>query len=205
MSSIVEKIKENEKLYKFLVGIARKYEHFKNDVFAKVVWAVCVHFPIKKKKVYLTNFNGRGFADNQKYIAKELLSRNSGYQLVWLLQNPKEQKLPKEIKPVKTGTIKEIYHMATAQFWINNVRFNQYFRKREGQYYIQTWHAGLGFKRIEKDVEDTLSKEYIEMAKTDSKAIDLIVSNGQFMTSHFKRIFWYDGEFLEKGHPRKSV
>lgn len=205
MSSIVEKIKENEKLYKFLVGIARKYEHFKNDIFARAVWAVCVHFPIQKKKVYLTNFNGRGFADNQKYIAKELLSRNNGYQLVWLLQNPKEQKLPKEIKPVKTGTIKEIYHMATAQFWINNVRFNQYFRKREGQYYIQTWHAGLGFKRIEKDVEDTLSREYIEMAKTDSKAIDLIVSNGQFMTSHFKRIFWYDGEFLEKGHPRNDI
>ena len=59
MSSIVEKIKENEKLYKFLVGIARKYEHFKNDIFARAVWAVCVHFPIQKKKVYLTNFNKR--------------------------------------------------------------------------------------------------------------------------------------------------
>lgn len=205
MSSIVEKIKENEKLYEFLVSIARKYEHLKNHVFAKAVWAVCIRLPIQKKKVYLTNFNGRGFADNQKYIAKELIRRNSGYQLVWLLQNPKEQKLPGEIKPVKTGTMKEIYHMATSRFWINNVRFNQYFRKREGQYYIQTWHAGLGFKRIEKDVEDTLSKEYIEMAKTDSKAIDLIVSNGPFMTNHFKRIFWYDGEFLEKGHPRNDI
>ena len=205
MSSVIEKIKENEKLYKFLVGIARKYEHFKNGVFAKAVWAVCIHFPIQKKKVYLTNINGRGFADNQKYIAQELLGRNNGYQLVWLLQNTKEQKLPKEIKPVKIGTIKEIYHMATSQFWINNVRFNQYFRKRKGQYYIQTWHAGLGFKRIEKDVEDTLSKEYIQMAKTDSKAIDLIVSNGPFMTNHFKRIFWYNGEFLEKGHPRNDI
>ena len=95
--------------------------------------------------------------------------------------------------------------MATSKFLINNVRFNQYFKKRPGQYYIQTWHAGLGFKRIEKDVESTLSKEYIAMAKKDSAAIDLIVSNGSFMTNHFKRIFWYDGEFLEKGHPRNDI
>lgn len=205
MSSIVEKIKQNEKLYHFLVGIARKKEHFKNDVLAKAVWAVCVKFPIQENKVYLTNFNGRGFADNQKYIAKELMKREKNYKLVWLLQDPKNQTLPEGITPVKTGTFREIYHMATSKFWINNVRFNQYFKKRKGQYYIQTWHAGLGFKRIEKDVEDTLSKEYIEMAKKDSAAIDLIVSNGPFMTNHFKRIFWYDGEFLEKGHPRNDI
>lgn len=205
MSSIVEKIRENEKLYKALVGIARKYEHFKNDVLAKAVWAICVKLPLQENKVYLTNFNGRGFADNQKYIALELMKREKNYQLVWLLQDPKKQKLPEGILPVKTGSFKEIYHMATSKYWINNVRFNQYFRKRKGQYYIQTWHAGLGFKRIEKDVEDTLSKEYIRMAKIDSAAIDLIVSNGRFMTEHFKRIFWYSGEFLEKGHPRNDI
>lgn len=205
MSTIVEKIRENEKLYKCLVGIARKYEHFKNDTLAKAVWAVCVKLPIQEDKVYLTNFNGRGFADNQKYIALELMKREKKYRLIWLLQDPKHQKLPEGISPVKTGTFKEIYHMATSKYWINNVRFNQYFRKREGQFYIQTWHAGLGFKRIEKDVEDTLSEEYIRMAKIDSAAIDLIVSNGKFMTDHFKRIFWYDGEFLEKGHPRNDI
>ena len=205
MSNIVEKIRENGKLYKCLVGIARKYEHFKNDTLAKAVWAVCVKLPIQENKVYLTNFNGRGFADNQKYIALELLKREKKYQMIWLLQDPKHQKLPEGISPVKTGTFKEIYHMATSKYWINNVRFNQYFRKRKGQFYIQTWHAGLGFKRIEKDVEDTLSKEYIRMAKIDSAAIDLIVSNGKFMTQHFKRIFWYGGEFLEKGHPRNDI
>ncbi len=205
MSSIVDKIRQNEKLYKFLVGIARKQEHFKNEVLAKAVWAVCVKLPLQQNKVYLTNFNGRGFADNQKYIALELLQRDKDYKLVWLLQNPRQQKLPEGIIPVKTGTFREIYHMATSKFWINNVRFNQYFKKRPGQYYIQTWHAGLGFKRIEKDVESTLSKEYIAMAKKDSAAIDLIVSNGSFMTNHFKRIFWYDGEFLEKGHPRNDI
>lgn len=205
MSGIIEKIKENEKLYTGLVGIARKYEHFKNHTLAKAVWAVCMKFPIQEDKVYLTNFNGRGFADNQKYIAKELMKRKKKYRLVWLLQDPKTQKLPEGILPVKIGSFKEIYHMATAKYWINNVRFNQYFRKREGQFYIQTWHAGLGFKRIEKDVEDTLSEEYIRMAKIDSAAIDVIVSNGPFMTNHFKRIFWYSGEFLEKGHPRNDI
>ncbi|MDE6313201.1 MAG: CDP-glycerol glycerophosphotransferase family protein [Lachnospiraceae bacterium] len=205
MSGLAEKIKKNQKLYHSLVSVARVYEHFKNHTLAKVVWAVCSKLPIQDNKVYLTNFNGRGFADNQKYIALELMRRQKDYKLIWLLQNPREQKLPKGIQGVKTGSFAEIYHMATAKYWINNVRFHQYFKKRKGQYYIQTWHAGLGFKRIEKDVEDTLSPEYIRMAKIDSAAIDLIVSNGKFMTNHFKRIFWYEGEFLEKGHPRNDI
>lgn len=205
MSGIVEQIKKRPKLYQSLVKTARVYEHFKDNTLAKAVWAVCDLLPIQENKVYLTNFNGRGFADNQKYIALELMKSPGKYKLVWLLQNPKEQKLPEGILGVKTGSFREIYHMATAKYWINNVRFNQYFKKRKGQYYIQTWHAGLGFKRIEKDVEDTLSPEYIRMAKIDSAAIDVIVSNGKFMTEHFKRIFWYDGEFLEKGHPRNDI
>ena len=211
MSGIVERIKKNKRLYEVLVRVAKSYEYFKNHMVAKVVWKVCSHLPVQEDKVYFSNFNGRGFADNQKYIALEILKRKQAgslkrdYKLFWVLQNPKEQKLPKGIQPVKIGTIKEIYHMATAKYWINNVRINQYFIKRKNQCYIQTWHAGLGFKRIEKDVEESLSPEYIRMAKIDSAAIDLIVSNGPFMTNHFKRIFWYDGEFLEKGHPRNDL
>lgn len=211
MSGIVESIKEHEKIYHTLVSVAKSYEHFKNKTLSKVIWKICSHFPIQEEKVYFSNFNGRGFADNQKYIAQEILRRKENgslkkdYKLFWVLQNPKEQKLPKGIQPVKIGTIKEIYHMATSKYWINNVRMNQYFIKRNNQYYIQTWHAGLGFKRIEKDIEESLSPEYIRMAKIDSSAIDLIVSNGPFMTNHFKRIFWYDGEFLEKGHPRNDL
>ena len=37
MSTIVEKIRENEKLYKCLVGIARKYEHFKRIIIGSKV------------------------------------------------------------------------------------------------------------------------------------------------------------------------
>lgn len=203
----MNRLRNNKILFAIASFLIDNAMAFKRKGLDRVVWMVCGLFPVQKNKILFSNFDGRGYADNQKYIAEEILRRGLPYRLVWILQNPKAQKssLPKQIHSVKVGTFAYIYQMATAKFWINNVRIASYFKKKKGQIYIQTWHAGLGFKKIEKDVENTLSKEYIALAKKDSAAIDLIVSNGRFMTEHFKRIFWYDGEFLEKGHPRNDL
>lgn len=204
---IVDFVKSNKCLFKAASVCVDCLMDFKLKTADKLVWGISVRMPLKRKKILFSNFDGRGFADNPKYIAKEMYERKSGYELYWILQNPRAQgqELPDYLKPVKAGSFAHIYHMATSKFWVNNVRIASYFKKRKNQIYIQTWHAGLGFKKIEKDVEDTLSAEYIAMAKRDSRAIDLIVSNGSFMTGHFKRIFWYNGEFLEKGHPRNDI
>ena len=75
MSGIVEHIKKNQMLYEILVKLAKTYEYFKYHTVAKLAWKVCSHLPIQENKVYFSNFNGRGFADNQKYIAQEILRR----------------------------------------------------------------------------------------------------------------------------------
>lgn len=203
----MNKLRKHKILFAIASFLADCVIAFKRKGLDRLAWFICSLLPVQKNKILFSNFDGRGYADNQKYIAEEILRRELPYRLVWILQNPKAQKasLPAQIHFVKVGTFAYIYQMATSKFWINNVRIASYFQKKKDQIYIQTWHAGLGFKKIEKDVENTLSKEYIALAKKDSAAIDLIVSNGSFMTGHFKRIFWYDGEFLEKGHPRNDL
>ncbi|MBQ8430744.1 MAG: CDP-glycerol glycerophosphotransferase family protein [Clostridia bacterium] len=60
---------------------------------------------------------------------------------------------------------------------VNNFRFAKKYKKRKKQFYIQTWHGStIAYKMIEKDVEDSLSKNYVEKAKHDSKFIDFLLA-----------------------------
>lgn len=164
-------------------------------------------FPVRTNKIVFSNFIGRGYGDNPKYIAEEIIKQNLNYELVWLVD--KEEKnietIPKEIRVIKYGTSKAIFELATAGIWIDNVRKSEYIKKRKKQYYIQTWHGGLGIKKIEGDVEESLSKGYLKMAKKDSKMTDLMISNSTYLSDLYKRAFWYTGEIYECGCPKNDI
>ncbi|MBR2786192.1 MAG: CDP-glycerol glycerophosphotransferase family protein [Clostridia bacterium] len=161
-------------------------------------------FPIKKNKLVFINFYGNGYGDNPKYICEELLKKHSDLDIVWLVNNINSN-FPKGIRKVKYKSVSAIYELATAKIWIDNARKRKYVLKRKKQYYIQTWHGGIGLKKIEKDAEETLSKYYVESAKHDSEMIDVIISNSKYRTNLYKNSFWYEGEILEVGLPRNDI
>ncbi len=168
------------------------------------VWQICSLLPVKKKKIIFSNFNGGGFGDNTRYIAEECLRRKIPYEMYWVCEKPGCQ-FPPGLKIVRPNCISFVYHMSTAGFWVDNTRKLYYFKKKKGQIYIHTWHAGPGLKRIEKDAGTGLSPEYIAYAKRDSAHMDLLLSNCGFWTKCFRSCFWYDGPILEKGLPKNDL
>ena len=140
-------------------------------LFMKLCWNLFVLFPIDRKKIVFSNFNGGGYGDNPKFIAQEFLRRNDGWKLYWTAAA--DYDLPSGIHPVRPNTAAFAWHMATAGTWVDDTRKLYYFKKRPEQFYIQTWHGGLGLKKVEKDCEDALSREYVEYAKFDSKNMNL--------------------------------
>lgn len=160
-------------------------------------------FPLKKNKIFISNFCGKGYGDNAKYICEELFKKNK-YDIVWLV-NDLKMDMPKEIRKVKRNTIKQVYELCTAGIWIDNCRKPIYVRKRKKQYYIQTWHGDIGNKKIEKDVVDSLSPEYVKAAQNDSKMINIIISGNEWFTNLVKRAFWYEGEIGTYGSPRRDI
>ena len=40
-------------------------------------------FPVKKKKIFVKNFFGKGYGDSPKYIIDYLLKNYSGFDIVW--------------------------------------------------------------------------------------------------------------------------
>lgn len=93
----------------------------------------------------------------------------------------------------------------TAKIWIDNCRKNFHPRKRKDQFYLQTWHAGFGLKRIEHDIEQFLSKRYVRVAKKDSQMCDLLVFEHSNLFKNLHYTFWYSGEFYRNGIPKNDI
>lgn len=167
-------------------------------------WQICSILPVKKQKVIFSNFNGNGFGDNPRYIAEEIIRQNLPYELYWVCKN-KDSQFPSGIKTVRPDSLAFVYHMSTAKFWIDNTRKLYYLKKKKEQVYIMTWHAGPHLKKVEKDAGNSLSADYIQWAKKDSRHTDLILSNCKWYTDRFKNSFWYDGAILEKGIPKNDL
>ena len=160
--------------------------------------------PIDDRKIVVSNFSGKGYGDNPKYIVEKLLKKNDALRIIWILRNIDDKEtLPTGMEYCLEKSFMAVYHLRTAKVWIDNCRKSYRF-KRSNQFYLQTWH-GFALKRIEKDVVGSLSKGYIRNAIRDSRHIDLIVSCSRFMTQIYKNSFWYDGEILEIGAPRNDV
>ena len=170
----------------------------------RMMCALCWLLPINPQKIVFSSYCGRGYGDNPKYISEELLKMGANYQMIWIINADKEAKsLPTGIIPCRLGSLRWIYHLATAKIWVDNCRKPFYYKKK-GQYYIQTWH-GFALKRIEKDVEDNLDDIYVKLAKKDSRFTDIIISDSKFMTSIYEKSFWYDGKIVEWGSPRNDI
>lgn len=185
-------------------ALKRKAEYYVIENSYPILAAVCP-FPVKKNKVLLMNFNGKGYGADPKYICEEL-RKNKKYDLVWAVDDSASRSgIPSDVRTVRRRSAKYYYELLTARVWIDNVRKSRHLRKRRGQYYLQTWHGFVSLKKLEKDVEDSLNNKYILDAKNDSKMADLIPASSMDRVNLIKRAFWYDGTIAQTGCPRMDV
>lgn len=170
----------------------------------KFIFSLMSLFPIKRNKVIFSNFLGRGYGCNCKYICNKLLEKKDEFDIVWLVSSDNIC-LPEGVRPVKIFSFRYYYELATSSIWVDNCRKSLGTVKRKGQYYIQTWHGDLPLKKIEADAIVKLTPEYVSQAKRDSKMADLFVSGSKFTSNLYRNAFWYDGEIAEIGMPRMEI
>lgn len=168
--------------------------------------------PIQKNKIVFTTIEGTtGFTCNPKYIALELLRRNSRaektgdkYELVWLVNDPSKP-FPPGIRVMKNTLWNRARELTTAAVWIDNSRKQLEVRKRAGQFYLQTWHAKLGFKPTCLDRGASFSRIAYLVSKHDSDMIDLVLSNSDWYDRTLPTGMIYTGRVLRSGSPRCDI
>lgn len=185
--------------------MVKKFKRLLFSIAKRTMFFIGCLRPIKKRRIVVSSFYGRGYGDNIKYIAESLMKKSDNVEIIWLIKSKEEGlSLPKYIKPCDIEAIKAQYYISSAKIWIDNCR-KPIYRKRKNQFYLQLWHGGGAQKKCERDVVDKLGKPYVDMAIKDSKYIDLMVSESRFMTGLYYRAFWYDGPVYECGYPRYDI
>lgn len=168
--------------------------------------------PVEEHKIVFDNYMGSGFGCNGKYITLELLKSYPEYDIVWTVKDVERHKreFPKGVRLVEYLSEDAFYEYATAKIWVNNIHLVPYLfkglRKKEGQYYIQTWHGSFGIKKIEND-SDLIRKaaNWLVMAQLNARLTDYWISNSRFETDVYHSAFWDVENVLEYGHPRNDI
>lgn len=182
------------------------YKHIDCEELINSFYLELYKYPIQNNKIIFSNMKNMGYGGNPKYIAQKLLEYDNKHDLdlVWVISEDIFN-IPEPIRTVRFGSYEYYFELATSHIWIDNTRKNFDARKRQGQYYIQTWHGAAPIKKVEKDVENKLPEIYVVNAKNDSKMADLFLSGSRFYSELYRSSFWYDGEIMEVGLPRQDV
>jgi CDP-glycerol glycerophosphotransferase len=164
-------------------------------------------FPIQKNKIVFCNFSGKRCGDSPRSISDYLQNKHPDLDIVWLCHPEYNPEIPKGTRKVAFGmcSFKMIYELATAQVWVDSHTKFAFTRKRKNQFYMETWHGGIGLKKVEGDVKESLDAAYMKRVHVNSNLIDVFLSNSQWASELYKRAFFYKGTLLESGLPRNDI
>ena len=158
---------------------------------------------IVANKIVFSTFEGDGgFCCNPRYIVEELLKRKEEYDIVWLTHDPSKHDFPKGVKTVEDSAENTAFHLSTAKVWIDNYRKPWGTIKREGQIYLQTWHASIGFKAVGLYRGSRFPEIARIVSQADSELIDTMIINSEYCRQVYPKKILYDGNMLKVGSPR---
>lgn len=160
--------------------------------------------PLQNRKIVFDNFQGRGYGCDPKYICEELRGRNEKLDLVWL-SGSENADVPPDVRNVKYGSMQAMYELSTAHIWVDNVKTAYRPPKRKAQFYLQTWHSALGFKKNEADAAARLPEAYIRTSRRDAGDTDLMYANNDFRLQRYRESYWYNGPVIKCSVPRCAI
>ena len=165
---------------------------------------------IDVNKVLFISFN-KQYTCNPKYICRELIKQDVNHKIdiVWLTNNDKyvsNTPCPARVRQVCIGTAEAYKEIMTSKIVVQNAHLSQeygYLPKMSGQYYFQTWHGSLGFKRF--DAKSDSNKKRVKAAIRAGKHTDFFLSNSTFESKNVAPVFWKNAQLIESGHARNDI
>ena len=160
--------------------------------------------PVKENVILFETFMAKNYSDSPKYIYEYIAQNHPEYECVWAINDG--AKIPYGAKTVKRFSFQYAYYLAVSKYLVFNVRPPLWYRKREEQVFLETWH-GTPLKRLVFDQEEvtSASPKYKQQFYRQRKDWVFLVSANPFSTKTFRSCFLYEGEMLEYGYPRNDI
>ncbi|WP_044913072.1 CDP-glycerol glycerophosphotransferase family protein [Butyrivibrio sp. WCE2006] len=161
---------------------------------------------IRNNRIFFDTFWGLGYMCNPKYIAEEIIRQKLDVEMFWDITDDANMEFPEQIIPVKRGSIEYEKAFYSSHIVITNMNTATGFKKKAGQYYINTWHGTGPFKKIGKFVyelkNDTKSYQIMKQNYSD---VDLAVAACRQCEINYRQALEYDGILKPWGYPRNDV
>lgn len=165
-------------------------------------------FKIHENRILFQSYNGKNICDSPKYIADYILDRKlSKYEIVWAVMDieSNKKKYPNYII-VRYKSLKYLYYYATASIFVTNMGPYKIFKKRRGQFFINTWHGGGAYKRDGIDRPNMSKYQKLINRQYGQTEVDLFLSScNAFTQNTLKGAFGYQGKVLDCGLPRNDI
>jgi CDP-glycerol glycerophosphotransferase len=161
---------------------------------------------LKEDWVIFESFFGKSYSDSPKYIY-EYLAKNhpKKYKYIWVIDN-KNTTIPYSHRKVKRFSFRYFYYMARSKYLVFNVRQPEWYQKRDGSVFLETWH-GTPLKKLVYDLENTTAatQKFKKQTYQQSKMWDYLIAPNHFSSDTFRRCFQFHQNMLETGYPRNDI
>lgn len=158
-----------------------------------------------QNKVVATAFQGKKYGDNPAYIFDAINKKNTGIKLLWMVDG--RFNVPQWVKAIPYGSLLLTrFHLATAKVIIDTHHFHVWTKKRKGQLYIETWHGGLGIKKLELEVPEFQGFEWLKKLTAHTcRMADVFISQSDHLSKIYRSAFHYDGLIFKCGYPKNDI
>ncbi len=158
--------------------------------------------PIKRGTVLFDAFNGKAIGDSPLDIFLQLQKDRPDLKFFWTVSG--NSKAPAGSVGLRFESKAWFEALATSEYLVANSALPWYFKKVDGQTYLQTWH-GTPLKRLVRDLpEGELTQSYLDLMSREAKAWDYLISPNPYSSEIFPKAFGYTGKVLETGYPRND-
>ena len=179
------------------------------DIIYFFVRIIACFFPLEDK-VCASCFSGTKYGDNTKCIIEKVHDINPHLKICWLMDYSVDYELPGYVRGSRCFSdwrfLRRFWEYSTSKVIIDTHLLDSCFKKRKGQMFIETWHGGLGIKKIENDVDKYVKVRSHErkIANTVEQA-DVFISNSEHLTNIYKRAFGRTDNIWKTGYPKNDI
>lgn len=167
---------------------------------------------IKEKHIVFESYHGDSVSCNPLAIFEYIYNKKefSDYKFIWCLQKntatPPILMRKKNVIITYRGTDSYLRHLASAKYLINNVSFPDWFIRKKGQLYLNTWH-GTPMKYLGKDIKDGFLS-HCNVTKNFLHATHIISQNkytNEILLDRYDASNLASAIIAETGYPRTDI
>lgn len=170
--------------------------------YLKKSWFCILSLRPMKRKVIFISFGGRQYSADPRAISEKMHELHPEYELVWIIRPEYRDKicLPEYIRVVdiKNGLMNEL---SDACSFITTDPLEIGMNKRNGQFFVQTWHGDRGFKKCLYEAWPE-GKRPIDII--DDSITDIAVAASDYGVDVYHNAFRYYGKITKFGMPRND-